>query len=53
MVYYDEVKIRVARPSVLCPSKELLQDFKSGKIDWAGYVRYSDKDEVAIYRKRK
>jgi len=35
----DEVKIRVARPSVLAPSKELLKDWKEGEIDWAGYER--------------
>lgn len=35
----DEVKVRVARPSVLAPSKELLKDFKEGKIDWGGYER--------------
>ena len=33
----DEVKVRVARPSVLGPSKALLEDYKEGKIDWAGY----------------
>jgi len=35
----DEVKVRVARPSVLAPSKELLKDWKEGKIDWAAYER--------------
>lgn len=35
----DEVKIRVARPSVLAPSKELLRDWKEGKIDWGGYEK--------------
>ena len=35
----DEVKVRVARPSVLAPSKELLKDWKEGKIDWAEYER--------------
>ena len=35
----DEVKIRVARPSVLAPSKELLKDWKEGEIDWAEYER--------------
>lgn len=29
----DEVKIRVARPSVLAPSNELLKDFKEGRIE--------------------
>ena len=33
----DEVKVRVARPSVLSPSKELLSDYKKGLIDWNGY----------------
>jgi len=28
----NEVKVRVARPSVLAPSKELLKDFKEGKV---------------------
>jgi len=28
-----EVKIRVARPSVLVPSNELLKDFKEGRIE--------------------
>jgi len=35
----DEVKVRVARPSVLAPSKELLKDWKEGKIDWTEYER--------------
>jgi uncharacterized protein YeaO (DUF488 family) len=35
----DEIKIRVARPSVLAPSKELLDDYKSGKIRWDEYER--------------
>jgi len=35
----NEIKIRVARPSVLAPSKELLKDFKEGKIDWGAYER--------------
>lgn len=35
----DEVKVRVARPSVLAPSKELLRDWKEGEIDWAEYER--------------
>ena len=35
----DEVKVRVARPSVLAPSKELLKDFKEGKIGWAEYEK--------------
>lgn len=35
----DEIKIRVARPSVLAPSKELLRDWKEGKISWAEYER--------------
>jgi len=35
----DEVKVRVARPSVLAPSKELLKDWKEGKIDWDAYER--------------
>jgi len=35
----DEVKIRVARPSVLAPSEELLKNWKEGKIGWAEYER--------------
>ena len=35
----DEVKVRVARPSVLGPSLELLKDWKEGKIDWEEYTR--------------
>lgn len=35
----DEVKVRVARPSVLAPSKGLLKDWKEGKIDWTEYER--------------
>lgn len=35
----DEVKIRVARPSVLAPSERLLKRWKGGKIDWAEYER--------------
>ncbi|MBN2600100.1 MAG: DUF488 domain-containing protein [Candidatus Thermoplasmatota archaeon] len=30
----DAVKIRVARPSVLSASKELLTDYKTGRITW-------------------
>ena len=33
----DEIKIRVARPSVLAPSKQLLEDWKEGKISWEEY----------------
>ena len=33
----DEVKIRVAPPSILSPSKELLADYKNGLINWKGY----------------
>jgi uncharacterized protein YeaO (DUF488 family) len=35
----DEVKVRVARPSVLGPSLKLLKDWKEGKIDWEEYER--------------
>ena len=35
----DEIKVRVARPSVLGPSKALLKDYKEEKINWAGYTR--------------
>ena len=35
------VMVRVARPAVLSPSKELLEDWKSGKIAWSEYeTRY-------------
>ncbi len=33
----DEIKIRVAIPSVLSPNKELLKDYKEGKINWKTY----------------
>ena len=35
----DEVKVRVARPSVLGPSLKLLKDWKEGKIVWEEYTR--------------
>ncbi len=35
------VKVRVARPAILSPSKELLKDWKDGKITWSEYeTRY-------------
>jgi uncharacterized protein YeaO (DUF488 family) len=43
----DEIKIRVARPSILGPSKELLKDFKSEKIDWAGFEERFRKEILA------
>jgi uncharacterized protein YeaO (DUF488 family) len=30
----DAIKVRVARPSVLSPSKELFYDYKEGRISW-------------------
>lgn len=33
----DTVRIRVAHPSPLAPSKELLKDWKDGKITWIQY----------------
>jgi len=30
----DAIKIRVARPSILSASKELLYDYKKGRINW-------------------
>jgi len=33
----SEVKIRVAYPSVLAPSKQLLKAWKEGKITWEEY----------------
>jgi uncharacterized protein YeaO (DUF488 family) len=30
----DAIKVRVARPSVLSPSKGLLYDYKEGRINW-------------------
>ena len=33
----DEVKIRVAWPSILGPSKKLLGDYKEGRIPWGTY----------------
>jgi len=37
----DEIKICVTRTSgsILAPSRELLNDYKSGKIDWDGYEK--------------
>lgn len=35
----DEIKIRVARPSILGPSKELLAGAMSGRVDWPEYER--------------
>ena len=32
-------KIRVARPSILSPSKELLNEIKTNKIDWKEYEK--------------
>ena len=34
----DEVKIRVARPSILSPSKQLLHDYKEMGISWDEYT---------------
>ena len=34
----DEIKIRVARPSILGPSKKLLQDYKENDLSWAEYT---------------
>lgn len=31
------IKVRVARPSILSPSKELLKDWKASKITWPEY----------------
>ena len=37
----DAIKIRVARPSVLSASKELLYDYKDGRINWQEFeVRF-------------
>lgn len=37
----EEIKIRVTRPSILAPSKELLEDYKKEKINWTQYqTRY-------------
>ena len=30
----DAIKVRVARPSVLSASKELITDYKGGRINW-------------------
>lgn len=39
----DEVKVRVARPSILAPSFRLLSDYKTGKINWGEYeIRYRE-----------
>ena len=46
----DWIKVRVARPSILGPSKELLKDYKEGRIDWDGYKKRFKDD---IFKKRK
>jgi len=33
-----EVKIRVARPSILAPSKKLLKDYKENDLSWIEYT---------------
>ncbi len=33
----DEIKVRVARPSILAPSKELFNDLKEGRITLASF----------------
>lgn len=39
----DEVKIRVAWPSILGPSKKLLGDYKEGRVSWNEYeIRYRE-----------
>jgi len=35
----DEIKIRVARPSILAPSEGLLRDWKEGRIDWIEFEK--------------
>lgn len=35
----NAVKIRVARPSILSPSKELFSDYKQGKMEWEDYEK--------------
>ena len=34
----DEVKVRVARPSILGPSKKLLKDYKENDLSWSEYT---------------
>ena len=34
----DEVKVRVARPSILGPSKKLLHDYKKNDLSWKEYT---------------
>lgn len=48
----DEVKFRVARPSVLSPSKSLLEDWKNGKVSWEEYEN-AFLTEIAINGKAK
>jgi uncharacterized protein YeaO (DUF488 family) len=40
----DAIKVRVARPSILSPSKELLYDYKEGKINWREFEVRSRKE---------
>jgi len=39
-------KVRVARPSILSPSKELLDDYKKGIIDWIEYEKRFRKEII-------
>lgn len=34
----NTVRVRVARPSLLSPSIELLKDWKDGRIKWTEYI---------------
>lgn len=33
----DAITVKVSRPSILAPSKELLNDWKAGRISWDRY----------------
>jgi uncharacterized protein YeaO (DUF488 family) len=43
----DAMKVRVARPSVLSPSKELFYDYKEGRINWQEFENRFRKEMIS------
>jgi uncharacterized protein YeaO (DUF488 family) len=43
----DAIKVRVARPSVLSPSKELFYDYKEGWINWREFENRFRKEIIS------
>lgn len=43
----DAIKVRVARPSVLSPSKELFYDYKEGRINWREFENRFRKEIIS------